>query len=297
MTTKRHMELKNRDCELNVERRWPMTPDCSNELNKGSTETNDQNGVSVAEDDCEQTLEFELKRNYETYKHNVKMREQISSIIAKENILEDSLTKQHKFCLELFRAQRPAVDVKSAELRLWQYQLLDIVTEGQMNDRKIVWIKGADGNEGKSCFQSYLQSFYGSHRVARFDITNKTSDLLHIISRCALETTDIFLFNHQRCVSSEDCCYSLLEMVKDGYASSTKYHGSLLRIKTPNLVIVFSNRDPRVRSLSKDRWKIYFITADGLTADHEEWMWERQTDDFSAASGKEKKQEIVYKIA
>ena len=78
------------------------------------------------------------------------MREQIYSIIAKENILEDSLTMQHKFCLELFRAQRPAVDVKSAELRLWQYQLLDIVTEGQMNDRKIIWIKGADGNEGKS---------------------------------------------------------------------------------------------------------------------------------------------------
>ena len=33
---KRHMELKHRDCELNVERRWPMTRDCSNELNKRS---------------------------------------------------------------------------------------------------------------------------------------------------------------------------------------------------------------------------------------------------------------------
>ena len=80
------MKTKHGDCELNVERRWPMTTDCSNELNKQSTETNDQDGVSVAEDDCEQTLEFELKRNYETYKHNVKMGEQISSIIAKENI-------------------------------------------------------------------------------------------------------------------------------------------------------------------------------------------------------------------
>ena len=74
---KRHMKTKHGDCELNVERRMSMTTDCSNELNKRSTETNDQDGVSVAEDDCEQTLEFELKRNYETYKNNVKMGEQI----------------------------------------------------------------------------------------------------------------------------------------------------------------------------------------------------------------------------
>ena len=158
-----------------------------------------------------------------------------------------------------------------------------------MNNRKIIWIKGAEGNEGISWFQSYLQSLYGSHRVARFDITNKSADLLHIMSRCALETTDIFLFNHQRCVSSVDCCYSLLEMLKDGYASSTKYHGSLLRIKTPNTVIVFSNRNPRMRSLSKDRWKIYFITADGLTADHEELMWEKQADDHTVTATKERK--------
>ena len=78
-------------------------------------------------------------------------------------------------------------------------------------------------------------------------------------------------------------------MLKDGYASSTKYHGSLLRIKTPNTVIVFSNRNPRMRSLSKDHWKIYFITADGLTADHEEWMWEKQADNHTVAATKERK--------
>ena len=281
---KRHIETKHG--ESNIENRQPQPACTSTEpvyhTKHGDGEPVEKYGQKTQKD----VLAFELKQNYEAYKKNVEIGEQISSIISEENILEESLTKQHKFCLELFRAQRPAVDVKSAELRLWQYQLLDIVTEGQMNDRKIIWIKGADGNEGKSWFQSYLRSFYGSHRVARFDITNRTSDLLHIISRCALEMTDIFLFNHQRCVSSEDCCYSLLEMVKDRYASSPKYHGSLLRIKTPNLVIVFSNRDPRVRYLSRDRWKIYFITADGLTADHEEWMWERQTDDYLAASGK-----------
>ena len=233
-------------------------------------------------------LKFELQRDDEVYQKNVDIGEQISILLESENIREKSLSKQNKFCLDLFRAQRPTTDVKNAELRLWQDQLLDIIEDNQMDDRKIIWVIGREGNEGKSWFQSYLQSLYGSNRAARFDITNKTADLLHIMSRCALATTDIFLFNHQRCVPSEDCCYSLLEMIKDGYASAPKFHGSLLRFKKPNLIIVFSNRDPRIRSLSYDRWKICLITKDGLTLDHEEGMWKKQLDDHTVTANKNK---------
>ena len=98
------------------------------------------------------------------------------------------------------------------------------------------------------------------------------------MSRCPLETTEIFLFNHQRCLQSDDCCYSLFEMIKDGYASAPKFHGSLLRIKTPNLVIVFSNRNPHMLSLSKDRWKVYIINSDTeslRSAENE--IWQQQT--------------------
>ena len=198
-------------------------------------------------------LKLELQRDDEVYQKNVDIGEQISILLESENIREKSLSKQNKFCLDLFRAQRPTTDVKNAELRLWQDQLLDIIEDSQMNDRKINWVIGREGNEGKSWFQSYLQSLYGSNRLARFDITNKTADLLHIMSRCALATTDICLFNHQHCVPSKDCCYSLLEMIKDGHASAPKFHGSLLGIKRPNLIVVFSNRDPRIHSLSYDR--------------------------------------------
>ena len=232
-------------------------------------------------------LERELFENNEAYVKNVAIGEQISTILSEGVIMEKSLSKQHKLCLELYRSQQPTIDVVNIELRLWQEQLLDIIDEGG-SDRKIIWVKGKYGNEGKSWFQSYLQSLHGVHRVARFDITNKSSDLLHIMSRNALGTIDIFLFNHQRCLSSEDCCYSLLEMIKDGYASAPKFHGSNLRIKTPNVVVVFSNRDPRIRSLSKDRWRIFFITDNGLTADHEEMMWQKQVDDQSITQMKNK---------
>ena len=62
-----------------------------------------------------------------------------------ENIPEMSLSKQNKFCLELFRAQKPTIDVENTELRLWQDQLLDIIEDNQMDDRKIIlgdWTRG-----------------------------------------------------------------------------------------------------------------------------------------------------------
>ena len=150
-----------------------------------------------------------------------------------------------------------------------------------MDYRKIIWIFGRKGNDGKSWFKSCIQSLYASHCAARFDIINKTADMLHIMSRCALETTDIFLFNRQRCVPSEESCYSLLLFIKDGYASAVKFHGSLLRIKKPTLIIVFSNRNPRIPSLSYDRWKICLITKDELALDHEKWIWQKQSEDHT----------------
>ena len=233
------------------------------------------------------SLEFKLLRNNDSYIKNVEIGRQIAVFLSQGKILEPSLAKEHKYCLQLFRAQNPTMNATDAKPKLWQWQILDIIEqEGEWNNRKIIWVKGEQGNEGKSWLQSYIQSRYGTHRVIRFDITNKTSDLLHIMSRCPLETIDIFLFNHQRCISSEECCYSLLEMIKDGYASAPKFHGALLKIKTPNVVIVFSNRNPKIQSLSKDRWKIFFITQDGLTAGHEEMIWKAQKNDCTFAPSK-----------
>ena len=232
----------------------------------------------------ESELECELIEDNKAYINNVVIGEKISLILDKGTVLERSLSKQNKLCLELYRVQQATADVESAQLRPWQIQLIQSIEQDKMNDRKIIWVIGKYGNEGKSWFQSYYQSLHGVHRVARFDITNKAADLLHIMSRSALATTDTFLFNHQRCVASEDCSYSLLEMIKDGYASAPKFHGSNLRFKTPNLVIVFSNRIPRMHSLSKDRWTIFSIRDDKLVGGMEEQKWARQKDDHTKAA-------------
>ena len=55
-----------------------------------------------------------------------------------------------------FRAQKPTIDVENTTPRLWQEQLLEVIKDNLMNDKKIIWIIGQEGKEGKSWFQSYI---------------------------------------------------------------------------------------------------------------------------------------------
>ena len=132
------------------------------------------------------------------------------------------------------------------------------------SNREVFWIYGRKGNEGKSWFQSYLETLYGYARVVRLDLRNKTSNILYTLSKRPLQTTDMFVFNDTKATNKEFQNYSVLENIKDGCAVSTKYISTLLNFKTPNILIVFSNNQPDKHCLSADRWRIYSITNDGL---------------------------------
>ena len=56
-----------------------------------------------------------------------------------------------------------------------------------------------------------------------------------------------------------------MENIKDGQAIASKYAIEIVRFHTPNVEIVFSNSDPDMKQLSKDRWRVYYINEKGLT--------------------------------
>ena len=114
----------------------------------------------------------------------------------------------------------------------------------------------------------------------RLDLKMKTGNVLHVLTKRPLSTTDIFLFNEPRAVNHESCNYSILESIKDGTAVSSKYNNDVMRFKIPNIVVVFSNHMPNTRELSKHRWKIFRIVMAGLkdiTTD----VWKAQHGDKS----------------
>ena len=87
---------------------------------------------------------------------------------------------------------------------------------------------------------------------------------MYVLSKRPLQTTDIFLFNDTRAVGETKQNYGVLEQIKDGCATSTKYNSNILNFKTPNIVVVFSNSAPNISYVSADRWRVYTIKEDGL---------------------------------
>ena len=62
----------------------------------------------------------------------------------------------------------------------------------------------------------------------------------------------------------EEVNYEVLEDLKDGDAFASKYNSQQLKIKVPNVVMVFSNNQPNTRELATDRWKVFQIENDQL---------------------------------
>jgi len=189
--------------------------------------------------------------------------EEISNYLIPDEIPEESLSREDKECLILFRRQHARLDTNNAELRPWQkeaFQLLESPTQ-----RQVIWIYGSQGNVGKSWFQDYVESYFGHYRVFRSDLRIKHRDTCNILKNRGLSTIDIFLFNDSRSTKGEEMnIYRVLEDIKDGSATTSKYDNKVIKLKTPNIVMVFSNRKPDLNSLSKDRWSLYNPTLDGL---------------------------------
>ena len=220
-----------------------------------------------------ETLEEELLQDNQDYLENIELGKQINTIIDKGVVREESLSKHRKDALDLYRKQKPTRDMLQVELRHWQQELMDIIATP--TEREVIWVQGIKGNEGKSWFQDYLTSFYGHARVVRLDLKMKTANVLHVLTKRPLSSTNIFLFNEPRAINNEICNYSILESIKDGIAVASKYNGDFIQFKVPNVVVAFSNTQPKMKQLSRDRWRVLRITKNGLN-DITDRLWKIQ---------------------
>ena len=142
------------------------------------------------------------------------------------------------------------------ELRSWQKEAIKFIEFP--SERQVIWITGRRGNEGKTWFQCYMESSFGFNRVVRVDLRIKHANICNVLKKRALASVDVFLFNDARSVCGEEInLYRILEDIKDGQATTSKYDNDVIKFKTPNTVMIFSNQYPRTFKLSSDRWKIY----------------------------------------
>ena len=257
------------EVELKVRQVRKLAKEEREEKRQQIVKTASKLNVSVPEELQDHSLEElhqRLLKNKTIYLERVKIGEEISKYLIIDEIPEESLSKEDKECLELYRNQQVRLDINKVELRPWQkdaFQLFESPTE-----RNIIWIYGPRGNIGKSWFQNYIEAYFGYQRVFRSDLRIKHKDTCNILKKRGLTTIDIFLFNDSRSTKGEEMnIYRVLEDIKDGAATTSKYDSKVIKFKTPNIVMVFSNKQPNQKSLSADRWEVYTPTLEGLEKD------------------------------
>ena len=131
--------------------------------------------------------------------------------------------------------------------------------------RQVIWITDQSGGKGKTFFQKYVVGYFGRSRVVTLDLRVKHTNACNILKKLPLATIDIFLFNDVRSQCGEDLnVYKLLEDIKDGQATTSKYDNDNIQFKTPNTVMIFSNEYPNLKRLTNDRWLVLHPNNDGL---------------------------------
>ena len=223
-----------------------------------------EEGLSIAERplDDETLLRVLLERN-QNFLDKIEFGGRIARLIDEHGINEQSLSNDHQEALVLFRRQKPQFEIEDVELRPWQQDAMKYFESP--TQRQVIWIRGNRGNEGKTWFQNYVQSLFECHRVCRLDLRIKHANICNVLKKRTLGTIDIFLFNDSRSVSGDELnLYRILEDIKDGQATTSKYNNDNIRFKTPNTVMVFSNHDPNLKKLSEDRWILLHPDSDGL---------------------------------
>ena len=208
------------------------------------------------------SLEEKIVQQTKEYDDQIEMGKTISEILnSNSNTKEDALDENQKKSLYLYQ---PSVThpFNEISLRPWQKDLISYFDKPTF--RKIIWVTGIAGNEGKTFFQNYIKSTYGSRRVFLINMVKRSENIFHVLTKQSLVCKDIFLFNLAKSFPAIDSPFEALEAIKDGYALSSKYNSTKIKFKIPNTIMVFSNKYPPTNALSSDRWLIFEITNDNL---------------------------------
>lgn len=235
---------------------------------RGHMKVHEENGGSKRkydemEEDGEALKKYLIEKTNE-YKAKITLGKEVYLILGEGEVLEQALPEEMKDALDIYIKQAPEVNQSNVELKPWQKDLLEYMNHP--TQRQIIWIVGKSCGEGKSWFQKYVKSMYGTRKVVSgINLRAKTPSICHVLSKQPLSTADIFLFNIGKAKKKTDAVnYEVLEDLKDGDAFAAKYNSQQLKIRTPNVVMVFSNERPNTDQLALDRWKLLYITDDNL---------------------------------
>lgn len=159
----------------------------------------------------------------------------------------------------------------------WQKLLLEKLRTPP-DDRTVIWVHEKAGSAGKSAFCKFLglanEEKFPSQMVDSQGEEylpcirpvfsgGKAADLKWLIAQYAIkykQAPNIVLFDIARTHKDTSIEWHVVEEIKNGHIVSQKYDSQEVIFNSPH-VVVFSNAEPPLDKLSKDRWQILTIPS------------------------------------
>lgn len=135
-------------------------------------------------------------------------------------------------------------------LRDWQSKALEMLK--QQNDREILFVVDEEGGKGKSTLAKYIMAEMSGHYLNG----GKHQDLAHAFAKN--KNAEYIIFDMARNTSTEFWPYNMMEQLKNGMITSTKYDSTTIFTESKKIV-VFSNEEPDKTKLTQDRYRVFKI--------------------------------------
>jgi len=146
----------------------------------------------------------------------------------------------------------------------WQQSMHDALMV-EADSRIIYWVYDESGNTGKTRFCDIMEARY-LNRCLVMSSAGRASDIFDVIRNwmASGNRPEITLFDLPRTFEDRDSIYTILESIKNGRLTCTKYSGRTLRFRRPH-VCVFANWLPQIEKVSLDRWRIFSLHDGSLS--------------------------------
>lgn len=140
----------------------------------------------------------------------------------------------------------------------WQNEIL--LQTDDWDDRHIHVVIDKRGNCGKTAL---LEWAYTKKLATIVPPMTTSEDLVAFVM--SMPKSSLYLIDMPRAQKKKHLygLYSGIETIKNGILYDKRYHGKFEIIERPNLV-VFTNQPPKLRYLSRDRWKLWTVVDQRL---------------------------------
>ena len=182
--------------------------------------------------------------NLKEFDRKMELGRYVKLVVDTNGLNENGLDYDMKEALKTYKLYGKNMDMKDIEWRGWQRDLRQYLDKPC--DRKVIWVVGKEGNEGKSFFQENIREEFGPSRVCTLELSENSRNTFHIMGKTCSKLTDIFLFNVGRSEYLDTEQYRILEKIKDGKAVDGKYNSQKLKFTINSFFMCLFKTSPLI---------------------------------------------------